>query len=178
MKTGKVTAKLRDRVIINLYDNGVFAADYVNIELPDEIKDLEFRNFITSFEDEKITFTFDYAEGILPTTFPAPKALKHRAKKTEAKAEGIIQEPEIIEEPEIKICENDGIMTVDFEGDRKALVAEVCNITGMASKYLAAPSMAYDIGGEYKVTRFGSLMGPTNKDLVKELTERGFKIAE
>ena len=60
--------------------------------------------------------------------------------------------------------------------ERKELVAAIAEITGEKSKYLGAPSMAYQIG-DYQVSKEGILSGPDSDDadhLIKELSSRGF----
>ncbi|MDL2218032.1 hypothetical protein LJC27_05180 [Christensenellaceae bacterium OttesenSCG-928-M15] len=73
MKTGKITAKLRDAVLVCLMVDGEEMKRYKNIELPDELKELEMKNF--NFDvpmDGKITFQIHYEQGILPEIFPEP----------------------------------------------------------------------------------------------------------
>lgn len=57
--------------------------------------------------------------------------------------------------------------------ERKELVAAIAEITGVKSKYLGAPSMAYQIG-DYQVSKEGILSGPDSDDLISELSNRGF----
>lgn len=45
MKTGKITAKLRDAVPVCLMVNGKEVKRYKNIELPDELKEVEMTDF-------------------------------------------------------------------------------------------------------------------------------------
>ena len=45
MKCGKLTAKLRDAVPVRFYENGKEIKRYKNIEIPDAIKELEYRDF-------------------------------------------------------------------------------------------------------------------------------------
>ena len=45
MKTGKITAKLRDAVPVCLMVNGEEVKRYKNIELPDELKEVEMTDF-------------------------------------------------------------------------------------------------------------------------------------
>ena len=58
--------------------------------------------------------------------------------------------------------------------ERKELVAAIAEITGEKSKYLGAPSMAYQIG-DYRVSKEGILSGPDSDDLTLELSNRGFE---
>lgn len=60
--------------------------------------------------------------------------------------------------------------------ERKELVAAIAEITGEKSKYLGAPSMAYQIG-DYQVSKEGILSGPDSEEaesLIEELSSRGF----
>ena len=45
MKTGKITAKLRDAVVIRLFEEGEERKQYKNIELPDALKELKMKDF-------------------------------------------------------------------------------------------------------------------------------------
>ena len=69
--------------------------------------------------------------------------------------------------------------------ERKELVAAISEITGEKSKYLGAPSMAYQIG-DYKITKDGTLNWPDLNDadpellskreyMIEQLLERGFE---
>lgn len=61
--------------------------------------------------------------------------------------------------------------------ERKELVAAIAEITGEKSKYLGAPSMAYQIG-DYQVSKEGILSGPDSDEaeqLTTELSSRGFE---
>lgn len=61
--------------------------------------------------------------------------------------------------------------------ERKELVAAIADITGEKSKYLGAPSMAYQIG-DYQVSKEGILSGPNSDEaeqLTTELSSRGFE---
>lgn len=61
---------------------------YKNIELPDSIKEVELLDFHFNVPaDGKITFEIHYASGILPETFPEPRAKVTRAEKAAAKAQ-------------------------------------------------------------------------------------------
>lgn len=65
--------------------------------------------------------------------------------------------------------------------DRKALVKAIADISGEASKYLGAPSFAYQIGDCYTVSKNGDLSVSDSADkakvdsLVEELYRRGFE---
>lgn len=87
MKTGKITAKLRDAVPVCLIVEGKEVKRYKNIELPDAIKEIEMRDFHFYIpQDGRITFQIHYEKGALPDVFPAPKAKMTRAEKAAAKA--------------------------------------------------------------------------------------------
>lgn len=64
MKTGKITAKLRDAVPVCLMVDRKEVKRYKNIELPDAIKELEMVDFHFNIpRDGKITFEIQYADG-------------------------------------------------------------------------------------------------------------------
>lgn len=87
MKTGKITAKLRDAVPVCLMVEDREVKRYKNIDLPDMLKDLEMLDFHFNVpEDGKITFEISYAQGVLPEVFPEPRAKMTRAEKAAAKA--------------------------------------------------------------------------------------------
>ena len=87
MKTGKITAKLRDAVPVCLMVNGEEVKRYKNIELPDELKEVEMTDFHFNVHmDGKITFEIHYEEGALPEVFPEARTRVSRAAKVVAKA--------------------------------------------------------------------------------------------
>lgn len=87
MKTGKITAKLRDAVPVCLMVEGKEMKRYKNIDLPDSIKEIEMLDFHFNVPiDGKITFEIDYSQGVLPEIFPEPRAKMTRAEKAAAKA--------------------------------------------------------------------------------------------
>ncbi|MDO4336953.1 MAG: hypothetical protein Q4C91_02585 [Eubacteriales bacterium] len=87
MKTGKITAKLRDAVPVCLMVGEKEVKRYKNIELPDAIKELEMVDFHFNVPaDGKITFEIQYADGVLPEVFPAARAKMTRAEKNAMRA--------------------------------------------------------------------------------------------
>lgn len=87
MKTGKITAKLRDAVPVCLMVKGKEVKRYKNIDLPDMLKEVEMLDFHFNVpEDGKITFEINYAPGVLPEVFPEPRAKMTRAEKAAIKA--------------------------------------------------------------------------------------------
>ena len=87
MKTGKITAKLRDAVPVCLMVNGEEVKRYKNIELPDMLKEVEMTDFHFNVHmDGKITFEIRYEEGVLPEVFPEARTRVSRAAKAAAKA--------------------------------------------------------------------------------------------
>ena len=163
MKTGKITAKLRDAVPVCLMVNGEEVKRYKNIELPDELKEVEMTDFHFNVHmDGKITFEIHYEEGSLPEVFPEARTRVSRAAKAAAKAaaqEGI--------EAAYNVT---GVR-------RKQLVVAVSEFTNIEPEYKAAPSFAYEIG-DYMVDKEGTLTGPENPALIESLKEQGFIAAE
>ena len=87
MKTGKITAKLRDAVPVCLMVNSEEVKRYKNIELPDMLKEVEMTDFHFNVHmDGKITFEIHYEEGALPEIFPEARTRVSRAAKAAAKA--------------------------------------------------------------------------------------------
>lgn len=87
MKTGKITAKLRDAVPVCLMVEGKEVKRYKNIDLPDMLKEVKMLDFHFNVpEDGKITFEINYASGVLPEVFPEPRAKMTRAEKAAVKA--------------------------------------------------------------------------------------------
>lgn len=87
MKTGKITAKLRDAVPVCLMVEGKEVKRYKNIDLPDMLKEVEMLDFHFNVPaDGKITFEINYTLSVLPKIFPEPRAKMTRAEKAAAKA--------------------------------------------------------------------------------------------
>ncbi|MCM1193718.1 MAG: hypothetical protein NC123_15405 [Butyrivibrio sp.] len=100
MKTGKITAKLRDAVPVCLMVEGKEVKRYKNIELPDMLKEVEMADFHFNVpEDGKITFEIHYAPGVLPEVFPEPRAKVTRAEKAAAKAKAAAEQEAPAEAP-------------------------------------------------------------------------------
>ena len=86
MKTGKITAKLRDAVPVCLMVNGEEVKRYKNIELPDMLKEVEMTDFHFNVHmDGKITFEIHYEESVLPEVFPEARTRVSRAARAVAK---------------------------------------------------------------------------------------------
>jgi hypothetical protein len=58
--------------------------------------------------------------------------------------------------------------------ERKSLVGTISTALGAPTKYLGAPSFAYEIGG-YHIDKSGTLTGPDNLDLEDLLHQAGFE---
>ena len=192
MKTGKITAKLRDAVPVCLMVNGEEVKRYKNIELPDMLKEVEMTDFHFNVHmDGKITFEIHYEEGVLPEVFPEARIRVSRAAKAAAKAATATQEsaeavPEDSPQTDEIPAEDPGEPTTvgnEPEGieaaynvtgvRRKQLVVAVSEFTNIEPEYKAAPSFAYEIG-EYTVDKEGTLTGPENPELIESLKEQGF----
>ena len=87
MKTEKITAKLRDAVLVCLMVNDEEVKRYKNIELPDMLKEVEMTDFHFNVHmDGKITFEVHSEEGTLPEVFPEAHTRVSRAAKAATKA--------------------------------------------------------------------------------------------
>ena len=200
MKTGKITAKLRDAVPVCLMVNGEEVKRYKNIELPDMLKEVEMTDFHFNVHmDGKITFEIHYEEGALPEVFPEARTRVSRAAKAAVKAAAQestevmaveATEPEERSQTEEIPAEDPGEPTTvgnELEGieaaynvtgvRRKQLVVAVSEFTNIEPEYKAAPSFAYEIG-DYMVDKEGTLTGPENPALIESLKEQGFIAAE
>ena len=200
MKTGKITAKLRDAVPVCLMVNGEEVKRYKNIELPDELKEIEMTDFHFNVHmDGKITFEIHYEEGALPEVFPEARTRVSRAAKAAAKAAAqestevmAVEAAEPEESPQTDVIpaedlgetttvgnETEGIEAVyNVTGvRRKELVAAVGDFIGAKPEYLRAPTYAFAVGS-YNIDREGTLTGPENPALIESLKEQGFIAAE
>ncbi len=157
MECGKLTAKLRDAVPVCFMVNDREVKRYKNIEIPAEIKHLEYCRFRFDVPEDggAITFKIWFNEGILPEIWPAERERQHRATK---------QEPTAMMEQRYGVT----------GADRKTLVAVISTITGIDARYLGMPSQGYQIG-DYLVDREGTLTGPESPVLIAELTAKGFE---
>ena len=87
MKCGKLTAKLRDAVPVCFIEEGKEIKRLKNIEIPDAIKELEYKGFKFDVPmSGAITFKIYFEPGTLPETWPEPRQRKTRAKKDEMTA--------------------------------------------------------------------------------------------
>ena len=200
MKTGKITAKLRDAVPVCLMVNGEEVKRYKNIELPDALKEVEMTDFHFNVHmDGKITFEIHYEEGALPEIFPEARTRVSRAAKAAAKAAAqestevmAVEAAEPEESPQTDVIpaedlgetttvgnETEGIEAVyNVTGvRRKELVAAVGDFIGAKPEYLRAPTYAFAVGS-YNIDREGTLTGPENPALIESLKEQGFIAAE
>ena len=172
MKTGKITAKLRDAVPVCLMVNGEEVKRYKNIELPDALKEVEMTDFHFNVHmDGKITFEIHYEEGALPEIFPEARTRVSRAAKAAAKA-AAQESTEVMAveaaEPEIETALQESPQTDEIPAEdpgepitvgnepegieaaynvtgvrRKELVAAVGDFIGAKPEYLRAPTYAF-----------------------------------
>ena len=200
MKTGKITAKLRDAVPVCLMVNGEEVKRYKNIELPDALKEVEMTDFHFNVHmNGKITFEIHYEEGVLPEVFPEARTRVSRAAKAAAKAAAqestevmVVEAAEPEESPQTDVIpaedlgetttvgnETEGIEAVyNVTGvRRKELVAAVGDFIGAKPEYLRAPTYAFAVGS-YNIDKEGTLTGPENPALIESLKEQGFIAAE
>ena len=87
MKAAKITAKIRDAMPVEFYEDGNERAVYKNIEIPDSLKALEITDFrFITPEDGKISFRLYFAPYTLPETMPEPKPPVTREQRRAEKA--------------------------------------------------------------------------------------------
>ena len=178
MKCGKLTAKLRDAVPVCFLVNGREVKRFKNIEIPDDIKELEYTDFRFDVPEGggAITFKIMFEEGVLPEVWPEARTRQHRAAKTEPAIEEPAQEmqaapQQAAEEPTDEIM----VASCHVTGDkRKALVMDIAAWLKTDAVYQKAPTYAYKIGA-YTVDRAGTLEGPMNNDLFGFLDSKGYE---
>ena len=86
MKCGKLTAKLRDAVPVCFIEEGKEIKRVKNIEIPDAIKELEYKGFKFDVPmSGAITFKIYFEPGTLPETWPEPRQRKTRTPKADPK---------------------------------------------------------------------------------------------
>ncbi len=153
------------------------AANSKNIKIrkADSIKEVELLDFHFNIPaDGKITFEIHYASGVLPETFPEPRAKVTRAEKAAAKAQKKAAQEEAAytpapEETELAIIpEGPQIMkTAELEEntaepetaeDTPEQAAAVGDSIGTIPVYQKAPTYAFAIGS-YIIDRNGTLSG-------------------
>ena len=79
MEMGKLTAKLRDAVPVCLLIEGKEIKRYKNVEIPDELKKLEYQDFKFDVPlNGAITFKIMFEPGVLPEEFPQARERKTR----------------------------------------------------------------------------------------------------
>lgn len=196
MKTGKITAKLRDAVPVCLMVEGEEVKRYKNIELPDALKEVEMTDFHFNVHmDGKITFEIHYEHGVLPEVFPEARTRVSRTAQKAAKAErkaapaeeaviptqeetalAIISEAEeLSEEIKAEDVAEDSAMEIHYNATgprRKELATAVGSFFDIAPVYQKAPTYAFAIG-EYTIDRDGTLIGSENPALTEALAEQG-----
>lgn len=204
MKTGKITAKLRDAVPVCLMVEGEEVKRYKNIELPDTLKEVEMTDFHFNVHmDGKITFEIHYEQGVLPEVFPESRTRVSRTAQKAAKAEreaapaeeadiptqeetalAVIPEApaeaeELAKEIKAEDVAEDSTMEIHYNATgprRKELATAVGSFFDIAPVYQKAPTYAFAIG-EYTIDRDGTLIGAENPALTETLAEQGFTVA-
>lgn len=84
MEMGKLTAKLRDAVPVCLLVEGKEIKRYRNIEIPDDLKKLEYQDFRFDVPlNGAITFKIMFEPGVLPEEFPQTRERKTRKPLTQ-----------------------------------------------------------------------------------------------
>ena len=171
MECGKLTAKLRDAVSVCFMVNDQEVKRYKNIEIPEEIKHLEFSRFRVDVpETGAITFKIWFDEGILPETWPAERERKSRTIPEQKPEQREIKKSIFPEFIELRFV-------LESKEERKALAKEIGRYFGTKPEFLGVPSLAYRVGG-YLLSKTGLLAGPKNQELIDRLISKGYKMAE
>ena len=171
MECGKLTAKLRDAVPVCFMVNDTEVKRYKNIEIPEEIKHLEFSRFRFDVpETGSITFKIWFDEGILPETWPATRERKSRTSPEPKPEQKEMKETIFPEFIELRFI-------LESKEERKALAEEIGRHFGTKPEFLGVPSLAYRVGG-YLLSKTGLLAGPKNQELIDRLINKGYKMVE
>lgn len=195
MKAGKITAKLRDAVLVHFFECGEDRAQYKNIDIPDSLKELEVNGFEFDVPmDGKVTFRLYFDNGVLPAEFPPAREKMSLAEKAAAKA----TQPEAVDTVDLAEAAADAITAAtgsevnvepadapeapaipeyrfNVTGARRKELAEMlaAAISDEKPKYLGAPSFAFAIGANI-LDKKGTLTGEISADLLAALAEQGF----
>ena len=87
MECGKLTAKLRDAVPVCFIENGKELKRYKNIEIPDDLKKLPYKDFRFDVPmNGAITFKIIFEQGILPEAWPEARERRTRAMRNAQEA--------------------------------------------------------------------------------------------
>ena len=190
MECGKLTAKLRDAVQVCFIEDGKEIKRYKNIEIPDEIKRLTYKDFVFSVpETGAITFKIIFEPGTLPEVWPDARTRNHRSPKPAATTmavagpesaeigEGTLQAADAVESPETPTqpAHDEANLEYHVVGERrKELVRAISKHLNIKAQYLGMPQRKFQIG-EYMVSPSGLVTGPVNPELIAALEEKGFK---
>lgn len=134
MKAGKITAKLRDAVLVCFMVDDTEVKRYKNIELPEELKELEIRDFHFDIPlDGKIAFQLIFDKGIPPEAFQTERPRITHEEKRAAKAAAQVNGVSAPEPPSLpaKRCKADKKVkdTVTSETPAKSLPAAPAEAT-------------------------------------------------
>jgi len=95
MEMGKLTAKLRDAVPVCFLVEGEEIKRYKNIEIPDELKKLDYLDFKFDVPlNGAITFKIMFEPGVLPEEFPQDR--ERRARKPREVPVAVVNEAPIV----------------------------------------------------------------------------------
>ena len=193
MECGKLTAKLRDAVQVCFIEEGKEIKRYKNIEIPDEIKKLTYKDFVFSVpETGAITFKIIFEPGTLPEIWPDARTRNHRSPKPAATTTAVVG-PESVETGESALQATDAVESPKMPAQpahgeaieanleyhvvgerRKELVHAISEHLNIKAQYLGMPQRKFQIG-EYTVSPSGLVTGPENPELIAALEEKGFK---
>jgi len=124
MECGKLTAKLRDAVLVCLMVDGKEVKRYKNIEIPDEIKRLPFIDFKFDVPASgAITFKIHFAPGVLPEVWPEARQRQSRRKPITLPEPTSEQKEAIMAEVEAALLA--GLERANTEGQPVREVAEM-----------------------------------------------------
>ena len=124
MEMGKLTAKLRDAVPVCLLVEGKEIKRYKNIEIPDDLKKLEYIDFKLDVPlNGTITFKIIFEPGVLPEEFPQTRERRTRSSK-EALAPVVNEAPTALPTEEVAEVMQETTDIITFQADPAEEVPE------------------------------------------------------
>ncbi len=204
MEMGKLTAKLRDAVPVCLLVEGKEIKRYKNIEIPDDLKKLEYQDYKFDVPAHgAITFKIMFEPGVLPEVFPDARERRSRKTAREGTATlddapigareadayvDVISEPTENEAPLHSAEMGEGSQATIAKPNEPATNELAYHVTGerrkelvkAISQFTGMTAMYHNTPtfafaiGNYTVDNSGTLTGENNAALLEAMAEQGF----
>jgi hypothetical protein len=152
MEMGRLTAKLRDAVPVCLLVEGKEIKRYRNIDIPDELKKLEYQDFKFDVPTTgTITFKISFMPGVLPEAFPQTRERRTRTFKDapvvvvgETFAAALSEKAELIEAANIE-KNNEATVLIIIEEAPVVEMLEKATLPEVIDESAASPAEVQDI---------------------------------